>query len=143
MSCCAFIVLALPIAGVAEPAIEGTWINGDGDGWIELRIAKGELRGTIIGSAADPDNRSPSRTDERNPDPALRDRPLRGLMILYGFRQDTDGRWTGGRVYDPNSGNTYRGTITVLDSHTLKLRGYIGISWFGRSETWRRRVDSD
>jgi uncharacterized protein (DUF2147 family) len=51
----------------------------------------------------------------------------------------SDGQWTGGRVYDPNSGNTYRGTITLIDADTLKLRGYVGITLFGRTEIWKRR----
>ena len=119
--------------------IEGTWLNQDGDGWIELTIVDGELTGVIAGSPQDPDNRDPSRLDDKNPEPDLRSRPLLGLTILTGFTQEADGRWVGGRIYDPNSGNTYRGTITVIDDDTLDLRGFVGISLFGRTETWRRR----
>jgi uncharacterized protein (DUF2147 family) len=119
--------------------IEGVWLNEVGDGWIELTIVYGELVGSIAGSPQDPDNRNPPRLDEKNPDPALRSRSLLGLKILRGFRHEGDGRWTGGQIYDPNSGKTYRGTITVVDDSTLDLRGYIGISLFGRTETWRRR----
>ena len=57
---------------------------------------------------------------------------------LSGFRYDVDGRWVDGRIYDPNSGNTYKGTIQQVDANTLKLRGYIGISLFGRTEKWTR-----
>jgi uncharacterized protein (DUF2147 family) len=119
--------------------VEGVWLNEDGDGWIELSIVDGELTGSIAGSPQDPENRDPPRLDEKNPDSALRSRPLLGLTILTGFRYASDGRWVGGQVYDPNSGNTYRGTITVLDDDTLGLRGYVGISLFGRTETWKRR----
>jgi hypothetical protein len=132
-------VLVFPFLSVAQSTVEGVWINGDGDGWIELTIADGELRGRIIGSPDDPLNEKPSRLDLENPDEALQNRPVRGLTILTGFRADGDGRWTGGRVYDPNSGHTYRGTISMLDSDTLKLRGFIGISLFGRTEIWKRR----
>jgi len=124
---------------VAQSEIEGVWINGDGDGWIELQINNGVLEGKIVGSPDDPENRKPSRLDVENPDKALRSRAVRGLTMISGFRADGAGRWTGGRVYDPNSGNTYRGTITVIDIDTLKLRGFIGISLFGRTEFWRRR----
>ena len=120
--------------------IEGVWLNEDGDGWIELTIVSGELTGLIAGSPQDPDNRNPPRLDDKNPDPALRLRPLLGLTILAGFRHEADGRWVGGQIYDPNSGKTYRGTITVLDDNTLDLRGYVGIALFGRTETWRRRL---
>ena len=136
------VIFALTLAVIpveAQQSVEGIWVNGDGDGWIELRITEGELRGTIIGSPDDPDNLRVSRLDTKNPERSLRNRPVRGLTILSGFRLDDDSRWTGGRVYDPNNGNTYRGTITVIDATTLKLRGYIGISLFGRTEHWRRR----
>ena len=119
--------------------IEGVWLNVDGDGWFELVIVSGELTGSIAGSPQDPDNRNPPRLDDQNPDPALRSRPLLGLTILAGFRHEADGRWVGGQIYDPNSGKTYRGTISILDDNTLDLRGYVGIPLLGRTETWRRR----
>ena len=129
---------AVVAAAADESLIEGTWINADGDGWIELVIVCNELRGRITGSPDDPAGRNPPRLDVNNPDPSLRSRRLLGLTILSGFRFDGS-RWTGGSVYDPNSGNTYRGTITLVDHDTLALRGYIGIPLFGRTETWRRR----
>ena len=142
LSCGVLFCLALPFAASSQSTVEGIWVNGDGDGWIELAITDGELRGRITGSPDDPDNQKPSRTDVQNPDVTLRNRPLRGLLILTGFRADDSGRWIGGRVYDPNSGNTYRGTITQVGEDTLKLRGYIGISWFGRTEIWNRRPEN-
>jgi uncharacterized protein (DUF2147 family) len=44
---------------------------------------------------------------------------------------------SGGHLYDPKSGHTYRGTI-VAEGDALKLHGYIGVSLFGRTETWQR-----
>ena len=136
------VLIAGAVVADHHAAVEGVWVNGDGDGWIELAIRDGELTGAIVGSPDDPDNRNPSRLDTENPDTALRNRPLRGLVIMTGFRYEGDGEWTGGRIYDPNSGNTYKGTIRVVDSVTLKLRGYIGISLLGRTETWTRRPES-
>jgi uncharacterized protein (DUF2147 family) len=141
-ACFACLMLAGNTLAQDESSIVGVWVNGDGDGWIELEIVGSELIGRILGSPADPLNRNPSRLDIQNPEESLRDRPLRGLTILSGFRYEGDGRWDGGRVYDPNSGNTYKGTITVVDDVTLKLRGFIGISLFGRTEVWVRRVEN-
>ena len=118
--------------------IEGTWLTADADGWVELAIDGSELTGRIAGSPDDPQNLNPPRLDIENPDPALRGRRLLGMIILSGFQYESDGRWTGGRVYDPNNGKTYRGTIELLDRNTLSLRGFIGISLFGRSESWTR-----
>jgi uncharacterized protein (DUF2147 family) len=80
---------------------------------------------------------APSTTDGQNPDASLRKRPLCGLMIGTGFHQDDAEHLSGGHLYDPKSGHTYRGTISA-EGDSLHLRGYIGISLFGRSETWKR-----
>ena len=121
------------------PPVAGTWLSGDGDGWIEITLAGDGLSGIVKGSPnADADRPD---TDEKNPDPALRDRPLIGLDLFSGFSYDGDGRWSGGTIYDPNSGKTYRCIITVVDGETLKVRGYIGVPMLGRTETWTRVPD--
>jgi uncharacterized protein (DUF2147 family) len=136
-----FVALALVlvplVAASASKNIEGRWLSGDGDGWIEITLEGNSLVGRIAGSPNDQPGDEP-RYDDLNPDPKLRGRPLMGLTIMSDFRYDTDGRWVDGRIYDPNSGNTYKGTIRQVDANTLKLRGYVGISLFGRTETWTR-----
>ena len=125
---------------VADPTdIAGTWLSGDGDGLIGVDVSGTTQRATILGSARDEPDRA--TTDVHNPDPALRDRPLVGLEIFSGFKYDGDGAWSGGFIYDPNSGNTYRCKITLLDPDTLKVRGFIGVALFGRTETWKRQPD--
>ena len=131
-------VSATSIAGELPP-IEGTWISGDGDGWIEIRIVDDGLSGIIAGSP-NPDPDRPDR-DEKNPEPALRDRPLIGLDIFSGFRYAGGGRWKDGRIYDANSGKTYRCVVTFVDDDTLEVRGYVGVPLLGRTETWKRRKD--
>ena len=132
------VLILLPLADASEiKSIEGRWLSGDGDGWIDIVLVGDNLVGRIAGSPNDQPGDAP-RYDDLNPVPALRSRPLRGLTIMSGFRYDTDGRWVDGRIYDPNSGNTYKGTIQQVDANTLKLRGYVGISLFGRTETWTR-----
>jgi uncharacterized protein (DUF2147 family) len=78
---------------------------------------------------------APNTLDAENPDKSLRSRTLCGLVIGTGFQPDDPTHLSGGHLYDPKSGRTYRGTI-VADGDTLKLHGYIGISAFGRSEVW-------
>lgn len=132
--------LALSLATAdGLPPIEGTWLSGDGDGWIEVTRKGDGLSGVVKGSPNAAEDR-PDK-DEKNPDPALRDRPLTGLELFSGFSYDGDGRWTGGTIYDPNSGKTYRCIITWVDRETLKVRGYIGVPMLGRTETWTRVPD--
>jgi uncharacterized protein (DUF2147 family) len=134
----ALAIVLLPLPAMSDRLdIEGRWLSGDGDGWIEIALVGERLIGRIAGSPNDRPGDAP-RYDELNPDPALRGRPLKGLTIMSGFRYDADDRWVGGRIYDPNSGRTYKGTIRQVNANTLELRGYVGISLFGRTETWKR-----
>jgi uncharacterized protein (DUF2147 family) len=80
---------------------------------------------------------APETTDKLNPSAGLRQRPLCALKIGTGFHEDDPAHLSGGHLYDPISGHTYRGTITSTGS-ALRLRGYIGIPLFGRSQTWHR-----
>jgi len=124
-------------AWAGQTDVAGRWLSGDGEGWIEIQIVGDSLIGVIAGSP-DTQEGEPPRYDDLNPDPKLRSRPLDGMTIMSGFVYDGDGRWSGGTVYDPNSGKTYKCTLTQIDANTVKLRGYIGISLFGRSDTWTR-----
>ncbi len=78
------------------------------------------------------------RTDANNPDKSKRNTPIIGLLILKNFSFDGDDEWTGGSIYDPQNGKTYSCYLYLKDRNTLKLRGYIGISLLGRTETWTR-----
>ena len=118
--------------------IEGVWQTADDEGLIRLEQNGDELIGTIAGSRKPPVAGEPERVDELNPDPALRQRPLFGLQIMSGLKPDGEGRWKGGTIYDPNSGKTYKCKLRMVDEDTLEVRGYIGISLVGRTETWRR-----
>jgi uncharacterized protein (DUF2147 family) len=132
------LALLFSVPALADPApVAGTWLSGDGDGLIEVRVSGNEISGMIFGSR----NKDPDRptTDIHNPDPALRDQLLIGLEIFSGFNYDGDGAWSGGFIYDPNSGKTYRCKLKLKDRNTLKLRGYIGISLLGRTDVWTRQ----
>src|SRR5579863_3108521 len=68
----------------------------------------------------------------------LKDRPLVGLQILSDFVPDGS-QWSGGQVLDPETGKTYRASLSLEDSgKKLRLRGYIGIQLLGRTEHWLR-----
>lgn len=119
-----------------QAAIEGRWLTQERDGWIQIELVGDGLHGRIAG--APPGSPSEREFDDRNPDPSLRTRRLDGLIIMTGFEYSGDGRWKNGTIYDPNSGKTYRCTATLVDTNTLEIRGYIGVSLFGRTETWTR-----
>ena len=74
------------------------------------------------------------------PDEALRARPIVGLPLLAGFKPEAGrpGHWAGGTIYDPESGKTYNGTITLQPDGGLSVRGYVGMPMFGRTVVWTR-----
>ncbi|MDA8088641.1 MAG: DUF2147 domain-containing protein, partial [Nitrospiraceae bacterium] len=82
------------------------------------------------------DEKGRPAVDENNPDPRLRKQPILGLVIIHAVYTGGDS-WKG-RVYDPDSGKTYNCLISLKGAGTLKLRGYLGLSIFGRTETWTR-----
>lgn len=74
---------------------------------------------------------------------AMKDRPLVGLQVLWGFRQ-VGSQWLGGRVLDPETGKIYRAAVSLEDGgKKLRLHGYIGIPLFGRTQHWLRVNNSD
>jgi len=79
-----------------------------------------------------------ARLDSHNPDPARRKRPLVGLQFMEGFTPEGQGKFADGAIYDPENGKTYRCTITLKNPHRLEVRGFIGISLFGRTTVWTR-----
>ncbi len=132
-----FVILFWQSVTADENDIVGTWLTGDGDGWVDVVRSGDGISGLVAGSPNDRPDRS--TIDDKNPDPALRDRELLGLELFSGFHFDGDDRWKGGTIYDPNSGKTYRCVITVVNKDKLKVRGYIGIPMLGRTEIWTRK----
>ncbi|HLL95588.1 MAG TPA: DUF2147 domain-containing protein [Spirosoma sp.] len=76
--------------------------------------------------------------DEKNPNPALRSRNLVGTVILKNFVFDGTDTWKDGTIYDPRDGKTYACKMTLKDADNLSIRGYVGVSLFGRTEVWTK-----
>jgi len=74
-----------------------------------------------------------SKVDRKNPNAVLRKRPILGLQVMSGLTKIGDNRWGNGTCYDPESGKSYRCSMELVSPTRLKLRGYIGISLFGRT----------
>jgi uncharacterized protein (DUF2147 family) len=61
-----------------------------------------------------------------------------GMTIARGLKQDGD-KYDGGEILDPDNGKTYKCKMTLNQAgNELEVRGYIGISLLGRSQTWKR-----
>lgn len=136
--------LACTAFAVEESEVLAEWLVESGDARVEIyKAADGTYEGRLCWlkepeyPAGDPEAGKPRR-DRDNPDKALRDRPMQGLVFMTGFRYDGDGKWKGGKVYDAENGKTYSCKMTLKDRETLEIRGYIGVSLLGRNQTWKR-----
>jgi uncharacterized protein (DUF2147 family) len=71
-------------------------------------------------------------TDERKNQPVL------GLIIIRNMKP-SDGEYSGGDILDPESGSVYRCKFHLdEEGKHLIVRGFIGISLLGRTQTWER-----
>lgn len=125
-------ILLLSTPALASTGVLGDWRSTTGS-IVRVYPCGSDVCMKVVKLSAD----APTSTDQQNPDSSLRNRPLCNLTIGTGFHQSDPAHLTDGHLYDPKSGHTYRGTIAA-EGDTLKLHGYIGISLFGRTETWQR-----
>ena len=72
--------------------------------------------------------------DRLNPNPALRQRPLCGLTIIWGLRPDGAGHWSNGWLYDPQDGSTYDVIAERIAPDRISARIYRGVPLLGRTE---------
>ena len=117
---------------VREEDLPGTWLTEDGTGEITVYRDGNRYFGRIRGGTSE------EQYDVHNPDKARRNDPLIGLVILKDLAYDGNGTWTGGTVYDSRNGKTYSCNVRLLRRDKLRITGFIGFSWIGRSEVWQK-----
>ncbi len=65
-------------------------------------------------------------------------KPVTGMVIAWGLKKE-DNSWEDGKILDPHTGKIYSAKMTPMDGGAkLEVRGYMGFSLFGRSQTWIR-----
>jgi uncharacterized protein (DUF2147 family) len=130
-------VSATTYAQTNPSAIVGEWLSQKKDSRILIYKQSDRRSGdAFFGKIVWGTGGSPK--DEKNPNPALRNRELVGTVILNDFKFDGDDTWQGGTIYDPREGKTYSCKMTLKDAAHLNIRGYIGVSLFGRTEVWTK-----
>ncbi|WP_090884751.1 DUF2147 domain-containing protein [Pedobacter rhizosphaerae] len=131
-----FVAMSFSALAQNKDAIVGKWLNPSGEGQIEI-YKKGDKYFGKLAWMKEPNLNGKPKLDTKNPDEKLQKRALLNLEILKDFSYD-DKKWTDGTIYDPKSGKTYSCNMTLKGNDVLNIRGYIGISLLGRSETFRR-----
>lgn len=138
----AFVVLASAAAPAQQlsPALQGAvgqWqvINDSGQPWghVEIYLADGKLFGKVTELRP---GRHPGDVCDKCSG-ALKNQPIYGMVIIRNFKADGD-TWVGGTVVDPENGKEYKGKIWTIGKDKLSLRGFVGISLVGRTQSWTR-----
>lgn len=127
--------VALAAAAPQGPdAAIGRWKTQTRNAIVEIERCGTSICGRILTSDALRTN--PDTRDAKNSNAALRNRPLRGLQILSGFKASGNG-WTGGQIYNAEDGRTYSADVTPEGADQLKVRGCV-FRPLCRTQTWTR-----
>lgn len=125
--------------------ILGTWLNQEKEAQIEITKTGETYSGKIVWLKLpnDPET-GKARLDKFNPDSKLRSRPILGSELLYGFIFDNNEKeWNEGTIYDGRESKSYKCYMSLNPDGSLKVRGYVGLSWMGLGKTniWTRKTN--
>jgi uncharacterized protein (DUF2147 family) len=133
------LVVSMPMstAMAQEPGIHGLWWTKGKKGRVEVADcappAKG-VCGRIVWISLPNDKKGQPQTDKANRNANLRSRPIVGLPLFEGWRENGPKKWRGS-IYDPDEGKNFNVGI-ALSGDRLVLTGCI--EWGCESETWTR-----
>lgn len=131
---------AVAFAQTTTPA--GTWKTiddhtGKPRGLIEISEKDGVYSGRLVKSLTESSDGKVKVCDKCTD--SRKDQPIIGMTLLTGLRKTADNEWTGGEILDPESGKLYKCKMSLADDgRKLNVRGFIGISLLGRTQTWER-----
>jgi len=139
---CLFLVEAAALAGVDEatPTAAGVWQQVDDDGKVGALVTISEEQGVYVGRLSqlflEPgDDPNPICTECQGDKHNL---PILGLVFIEGMKQ-SGLDYEDGTILDPETGKIYHANMHLSsDGSKLTVRGYIGLSIFGKSQTWNR-----
>jgi uncharacterized protein (DUF2147 family) len=137
----ATLLLLLPLAAFAQNTPVGKWRTiDDKTGKVKSIVEIYDAGdGTIAGKVLQVLN------SDKGPHPLCdackgsnHNKPVEGMVITWGLKKE-GGSWEDGKILDPKNGKIYSAKMTPVDGgKKLEVRGYLGFSLLGRSQTWQR-----
>ena len=138
LSCIAFLFsLPFAFAQTTADSVLGLWYNGSKESKIEIFKCGDRYCGRVVW-LKEPITDGIPKVDKNNPDEKLKQRPILGMILMKDFLYGGDNVWDKGEIYDPKSGKTYSCKMALVNGNRLDVRGFIGISLIGRTDTWTR-----
>ena len=131
-------LLTFLISIAQKEPVEKIWFNAEKTSKIQIyKATDGNFYGKIIWIKEPNDKTGKPKLDIHNKEEKLKTQPILGMIIIKKFKKSNGANeFDDGTVYDPTSGKTYCGTLSV-NGKELKLRGFIcGFSFIGRSSVW-------
>ena len=124
-----FAKTTLAIAGIslasmafaADPLANTTWQTfdeGKPKGVVKITESNGVLTGKLISTVSEKGKKHV------------------GMTIISGLKADGGGKYSGGKITDPEKNKTYKLTANLSGSN-LALKGHLGP--FSRSQTWKKK----
>jgi len=133
---------ALSAFAASETATpEGYWRTIDDEtdeakGIVHITNQGGELTGKVV-KLMNLETDDPHPTCDDCPG-ERKGQPVKGMTILWGVEREGN-EWSGGTILDPESGDTYDASLELREGgQKLDVRGFIGFSMLGRTQTWER-----
>lgn len=121
-------------------AIIGNWMSTDHN--LEVKVYKeGEIFHAKIIWFKIEDTTRPmdTRTDDKNPNPALRHRKWLGMEVLRDLKYNVDeNEWEGGVIYDAKHGKEWDSVAWINSQGLLDVKGYWIFKWISKSLTFNR-----
>lgn len=138
----ACILVALSAWASDAGQVLGHWLTPEDNAVIAIYRDGERFSGRIVSLKEPnyPDGHSQAgqpKRDSNNPDESKQDRRIVGFNMIEGFEYIGDGRYEGGTIYDPRNGVTYQCEMSLQSDGTLEVRGYVGLSLFGKTQVWR------
>ncbi|MEH2566592.1 DUF2147 domain-containing protein [Bradyrhizobium sp. AZCC 2289] len=137
-----FVAMLIALPGVLPARAQtagdpsGLWLTQAGDAKVRVSKCGAGICGVVVWlrEPADPATGKP-QVDDKNPNPALRQRPMIGLPLFGGMRASAPGKWSG-QIYNADDGSTYASNVSVTGQDTLRVEGCVGALCGG--ENWTR-----
>ncbi|MAZ89117.1 MAG: hypothetical protein CL693_15925 [Cellvibrionaceae bacterium] len=122
-----------------SPSAEGIWESPDHESRIEIYKCSNNLCAKVIWLEPTLSAQESEFLDTENPDSQLRSRPLLGLVFLKYVEKTGNQNWSGGEIYDIESGESYSAKLELETNNSLKISGCW--SFLCEGEVWKRIIE--